>query len=663
MFFIKTMPMILSVVVLTALSCSLISPDPATNIQLPAMFTDNMVLQHEIRVPVWGTADPGGKIIVEFGNHKKKAIVSKEGQWRVNFSPLYAGGPYELTIKGKEFINYKNVMVGEVWICSGQSNMQWPVSSAQNAEQEIAEADYPNIRLFSVHRTMSVIPKSHLDCDSWQVCSPATMPNFSAVGYFFGRHLHKKLNIPIGLIHTSWGGTVAEAWTSGTSLKEIPAFAEIVQEMETEAKDEEQLLKDYEQKMEEWRTTFDQKVKSLQKGKTWEDPNLDMTHWKRIKLPTLWEKAGLENFDGAVWFRKEVKIPKSWEGQELTLQLGPINDIDITYFNGTRIGSEEKHDKPRIYKIPGNLIKPGRNVIAVEVIDIGNNGGIWGVPEQLKLVSNSDNSIPLAVNWHYQVGPELKDIPPRPQSPDNPNRPTVLYNAMISPLIPFAIRGAIWYQGESNAGRAYQYRTLFPTLINDWRAHWGQGDLPFLFVQLANFRAVNPEPVDDAWAELREAQLMALSLPNTGMAVTIDIGEADDIHPRNKQDVGKRLALNALHLVYGKDVDHSGPIYKSMAIEGGKIRLTFDHVGDGLIAKDGEKLTGFAIAGVDKKFYWADAIIDGETLVASSSNVPEPVAVRYAWSTNPVCNFYNKAGLPASPFRTDSWPGITQGVE
>jgi len=317
---------------------------------------------------------------------------------------------------------------------------------------------------------------------------------------------------------------------------------------------------------------------------------------------------------------------------------------------------------PRFYDVPDSLVKAGRNVIAVQVLDIGNVGGLYGTARELNLSTAAHDSISLAGIWRYKTDPlplDMSKLPPLPDIPSSANFPTVLFNGMISPLLPYGIRGAIWYQGESNAGRAYQYRDLFKMLIRDWRSHWGEGDFPFLFVQLANFMQPKPLPGDDAWAELREAQLMALSLPNTGMAVAIDIGDANDIHPKNKQEVGRRLALNALGLVYGRDVEYSGPIYKSMRIEGNKIRLAFEHTDGGLTTPNNDKLTGFAVAGEDSIFTWAEADIDGDTVVVSSPYVANPVAVRYAWAANPVCNLYNKAGLPASPFRTDDWPGVT----
>jgi sialate O-acetylesterase len=427
------------------------------------------------------------------------------------------GGPYEMTISGKNTITLKNIMVGEVWVCSGQSNMQMSVKSSVNAEQEIAAADYPDIRLFTVERKVAEQPQS--DCvGNWTLCSPQTVPGFSAVAYYFGRGLHEELDVPIGLIHTSWSGTPAEAWTRRGILKEEGDFAPILERYDDAVAKYPQAKEEFEQKVIEWKEAA--------------------------------EKAKAEG----------EKIPR----------------------------------------------RPGA-----------------------------------------------------PLGPGHPHSPSGLYNAMIAPLIPYGIGGAIWYQGESNASRAYQYRKLFGRMIQNWRKDWGQGKFPFLFVQLANFRAVNPQPSESDWAELREAQLMTLALPNSGMAVIIDIGDANDIHPKNKQDVGKRLALWALAKSYGKELVYSGPIYKSMKIEGEKIILRFDHVGGGLVAGPDEPLKGFAIAGADRKFVWAEAKIDGDSVVVSSDEVSAPAAVRYAWADNPVCNLYNEEGLPASPFRTDDWPGIT----
>ena len=489
------------------------------DVRLPAVISDNMVLQDGMKATIWGWAEPGEQIMVSVNWHNMQWAVTadKDGMWMFKMNPPKVGGPYKMTIKGKNTITIQNILVGEVWIASGQSNMQWPVKQSDNAEQEIAEANYPEIRLFTVERKTAEKPQS--DCTgSWVSCSPETVPGFSAVAYFFGKELHKELNVPIGLIQTSWGGTPAEAWTRWQILETEPDFAPILQRYADAVAKYPEAKNNYELKVIEW---------------------------------------------------KEASAKAKAEGK-----------------------------------------KP----------------------------------------------------PQRPREPFGPGHhhsPAGLYNAMIAPLIPYGIRGATWYQGEANAGRAYQYRKLFPTMIKNWRNDWGQGDFPFLFVQLANFKAVKPEPSESDWAELREAQLMTLSLPNTGMAVIIDIGDANDIHPKNKQDVGKRLALWALAKTYRKKLEYCGPLCKSMEVEGNKVILHFEHVGGGLVACGDGPLKGFAIAGADHKFVWANAKIAGDTVVVSSDKIAEPVAVRYAWADNPVCNLFNKEGLLASPFRIDDWPGIT----
>jgi len=504
---------------LSCLAILLLSAAAQAEIRLPAVIGDNMVLQAGTRVSFWGWADPNEEFKVKTGWHDMEwvAQADEKGKWSFHVTAPPVGGPYEVTLKGTNTVTIKNILVGEVWVCSGQSNMQWSVQQAANAQEEIAAAAYPKIRLFTVERKVADKPQE--DCTGrWVECSPETVPGFSAVGYFFGRDLHKELGIPVGLIHTSWGGTPAEAWTSRPMLEGYPAFEPILQRYDQAVANYPQIMAQYEEALAKWKKAV--------------------------------EKAKAEG----------TKAP--------------------------------------------------------------NRPGV-------------------------------------PFGPGHPHSPSGLYNAMIAPLIPYTIRGAIWYQGESNAGRAYQYRELFPAMIKSWWNNWGQDDFPFLFVQLANFMQVKDEPGESAWAELREAQTMTLSLPNTGMAVIIDIGEADNIHPKNKQDVGKRLALWALANTYGKDVVYSGPLYTEMEKSGNKIILHFDHVDGGLVTRDSEPLKGFAIAGEDRKFVWATAKIEGGTIVVSGSEVANPVAVRYAWADNPVCNLYNEAGLPASPFRTDSWPGTT----
>lgn len=637
---------------------------PARNIKLPALFSDNMVVQRNRQIPVWGTAEPGGKIEVVFKDNRERTIADKDGKWRVFLKPEPAGGPYKLMVIGEDTTTFQNVLSGEVWVASGQSNMEMPLAGwgkIKNFKQEIAQANYPDIRFLQVTHETSTVPRSDVTVEGgqWQEVSSQTIPNFSAVAYFFGRNLYQNLNIPIGLIHTSWGGTVAEAWTSGTSLKAMPDFAGAVHNIEQGPKTKAELLNDYRQEMKKWEGKIRKKDPGYKKSKAiWAGTDYDDSEWNTMLIPALWEKEVLPGFDGIVWFRKTIEIPENWKGQKLTLSLGPVDDDDITWFNGQKIGQTSGWNQPRAYTIPGNLVKAGKNVITIRVVDTGGGGGIYGNPDALSIAKALDKqaSVRLGGAWKFKAGLDLGKIPPAPASPDTPNRPTVLYNAMIHPLIPYAMRGVIWYQGESNAGRAKQYQTLFPLMINDWRRHWGEGNFPFLFVQLANYMARKDQPGESDWAELREAQLKTLSLPYTGMAVAIDIGESGDIHPKNKQEVGRRLALIARAQVYGEQIPFSGPIYHSMKkVEGDKIRLTFDYVDGGLKAEGADELKGFAIAGSDHKFHWAEARIVGDQVVVWSPAVPDPVAVRYAWAANPECNLYNKAGLPASPFRTDNW--------
>jgi sialate O-acetylesterase len=390
-------------------------------------------------------------------------------------------------------------------------------------------------------------------------------------------------------------------------------------------------------------------------GLGWADPAADDSSWKTMNLPAAWEGAGLPGFDGVVWFRRIVELPEAWAGREAVLHLGPIDDIDTTWVNGTKVGETGVWTAPRDYKVPAKVLKAGRNVVAVRVLDTGGGGGIYGQPGQMKL-SGSGEEVALAGAWKYKDSVPLGKCGPVPARPDqgNPNVVTVLYNGMIAPILPAAIRGAIWYQGESNAGKPAQYRTLLPTMIRDWRGRFSGGEFPFLIVQLANFMAVQTRPSEGGWAELREAQLWtAQNVPKTGLAVITDIGDAADIHPKNKQDVGKRLALNALAIAHGRKLVCSGPIYREMKARDGKIELRFDHVGGGLVAR-GDALKGFAIAGEDGAFEWADAVIEGDAVVVSSPKVPRPAAARYGWASNPIGNLFNREGLPASPFRTDA---------
>jgi len=617
---------------------------------LHPLLTDNAVLQRGVECPVWGWTTPGAKVTVRLAGRRAEAVASKDGEWMAFIGPFEAGGPHALDVRGPESVTVRNVMIGDVWVCSGQSNMQWPLRASNNAAEEIAAASYAGIRLFQVPRRIAYEPKKTCEA-SWQICSPETVPNFSAVGYFFGRHLHRELGVPIGLVHSSWGGTVAEAWTSAEALETMSDFREPVAAFREAAASMKSDSYDYNAEMKKWWAKNDLGSKA---GAEWFAPGLDDSSWRKMRLPTAWEKTELGEFDGVVWFRKSFDLPADWAGKDLKLGLGPIDDADVTWFNGTKVGEMGRWNQPRNYAVPGRLVKAGPNVIAVRCLDTGGGGGLFGQPEQLTLAREGAKIVSLAGEWRYKAAGALARLSPMPRrARRSPNVTTVLYNGMIAPLLPMAIKGAIWYQGESNARRPYQYRRLLPTMIRDWRSRFCSGEFGFHIVQLANFRARTTEPVQSGWAELREAQLLtAETMANVGQAVIIDIGDARNIHPGNKQDVGKRLALSALGITYGRDITFSGPAYRSMEREGPRIRIRFRQTGGGLVARGGE-LKGFAIAGADGEFHHAKAEIDGHTVVVSASEVRDPVAVRYGWANNPVCTLYNREGLPATPFRTD----------
>ncbi len=650
----------------------LAAPFAHATVRLPALVGSHMVLQRERPVPVWGWAAPGEQVRVTFrGKTYAASTPDASGRWQATLPATPAGGPYELTVQGQNTIALTDVLVGDVWLASGQSNMQMPVKDrpggyqpVQQADQEIAAANWPRIRFFTVTQTVAYRPQAEVAGTGWQVCSPATVAQLSAVAYFFGRNVHQQYKVPVGLLVSSWGGTPAEAWTSADGLQALPVFAPQVADFArrtTNLNDDQRAYEAQQRELLRNARTYDRGY--LPGGQTWASPAVDARAWPTLPLPGIWESTpGLANYDGVMWLRKEIDLPADLASQPLTLTLGKIDDADSTFINGVRVGYGNGYDQLRRYPIPAGVLRPGRNVIAVRVVDTGGGGGITGEPKDLLLApANGTSGLSLAGSWQYQPGfdPQVLPVPPVPGS--GQNAPTTLYNGMIAPLQPFALKGVIWYQGESNADRAEQYRTLFPALIADWRQKW-QAELPFLFVQLASFMPAQPTPTESAWAELREAQALTLQVPGTGMATAIDIGEAADIHPHNKQEVGRRLALAARRVAYGdKKVVANGPTYASMAVAGNAIRLKFNQPGAELAVKNGPALQGFAVAGADHKFYWATARLDGKEVVVQSPDVPQPVAVRYDWADNPNGNLVNKEGLPAVPFRTDNWPLTTAG--
>jgi sialate O-acetylesterase len=638
------------------LFCVLLSATTGIAAELNPLFQDNAVLQCDTRVPVWGAGRDGEKITVTFGS-QAVSTVATNGSWKVWLEPMKADAtPQSLAVSGDTTCVVTNVLVGEVWIASGQSNMERELGLRAgqkpivNWEQEAAAAKHPEIRQFYAPQTKAFTPQTTVK-GSWSVCSPETVTSFTAVGYFFARDLAAARRVPVGIIHSSWGGTPAEAWTSEATLQTLPDFTKPLAELKQFAADPALAQREAQAKQEAWYRQVDPGSKP---GAAWSAAELETGGWKTMTLPAFWEGAGYPDFDGVFWLRRVFELPGNWDGSDVELRLGAVDDIDTTWVNGTPVGATIGWNLPRVYRVPGSALKRGKNVIAVRVLDTGGGGGMYGGDEPMRLIFGASgyasgkvpNFFSLAGSWQCRPSVSLRETgwPPGDFSQD-PSTPTVLYNGMIAPLRPYAMRGVIWYQGEANVGRERQYQTLFPAMIADWRRAWGRGDFPFLFVQIAPYSSMTPE--------IREAQLLSwLRTPNTAMAVTMDCGDADDIHPANKEPVGARLALAARALAYDEKVEYSGPDFDSMKVDGAKAVLHFTHLGGGLVAKDGE-LKGFSVAGADKVFRPAQAEIAGDTVVVNSTHVPQPVAVRYGWANVPEGNLFNRAGLPASPFRTD----------
>jgi len=625
----------------------------SADVTLPKIFSDNMVLQRNTLIPVWGWAKPYEKLVVQFNKQTKKIKADKSGKWIVKLDSEKAGGPYELVVKGKNTVQVKNVLVGEVWICSGQSNMAFTVTEVMNAEKEINEANYPFIRQFAVAKDISSLPKDDLKGGTWEVCNKSTVGDFTAVGYFFAKKIYEELKIPIGLINSSWGGTDSEPWTSREAFESSDEFKEMIKEMPKVSLDS---ISNTYIKIQEKRIEALHGIKiSIKDTATYKETSLNDADWPEIEEPNEWENQELGEIDGVVWLRKTIQLEANDAGKAATIELAMIYDEDITYINGIEVGRNDRYNAIRKYAVPAGILKEGKNVIAIRIVDNGFTGGIFGKAEDLK-ISTANVVIPLHGKWKYRVESIFSNI-------GKNSYPTLLYNAMIHPLIPYAFQGVLWYQGESNAWRAYQYRKAFPLLINDWRKKWGRGDFPFNFVQLSSYNISNGNStIGSRWAELREAQTLTLQLPNTGMCVTTDIGNPNDVHPTNKQDVGKRLSAIALHNIYNKDIVCTGPSFKSMEIKGNKIIVSFENIGSGLSTPDKYGyIKGFEIAGNDRVFYYAKAYIDDNKVVIYNENVKNPVAIHFGWADDASdCNLYNKEGFPAGPFRTDDWKTITK---
>lgn len=629
----------------------LISVLANANIRMPLIFSDGMVLQRDKQIPIWGFADANESVEIHFNKQVKKTTADKNGKWTVNLSAEKAGGPFELTIIGKNKITIKNVLVGEVWICSGQSNMEFQVFKTMNGEKEIADANYPMIRHFGVAQDLSGTPKDDLKQGKWEEANKKNVGNFTAVGYYFARKLYAELKIPIGIINTSWGGTNVETWTSREAFEKSPDFKAMIADVPTLNVDS--ISKLYARKMKERVEKIQGNPVSSDNEDSFKELSFNDNSWGELNTPSLWENQPLGDLDGVVWMRKTITLTADDLKNNAVLSLAKIDDEDITYVNGIEIGRNTQYDLKRVYSVPGNVLKEGKNVIAVRIVDNSGGGGIYGEAQNLKLTIGS-KSIPLDGKWKFRVIVVKTALSPN-------SYPSLLYNAMVNPLVPYGIQGVLWYQGEANVWRAAEYKKSFPLMITDWRTKFKQGNFPFYFVQLSTFDEFGGNSQKGSrWAELREAQSETLKVPNTGMAVTTDIGNAKDIHPTNKQDIGLRLAAIAMNNIYGKKQVHSGPTYKSQEIKGNQIVLTFDNIGSGLSTPNNVELKGFEIAGADKVFHSAKAIIKDNKVIVSNDQVQSPLAVHYGWADDDTAiNLFNKEKFPASPFRTDNWEMLT----
>jgi sialate O-acetylesterase len=619
-------------------------------IHLPKLISDNMILQRDKPVKIWGWASPGEKIELKFNKKSFKTTAGKDGIWQFKLPAQSAGTGFEMMLRGKNEVIIKNIAFGDVWLCIGQSNMVLNMERVKEKyTADIAAANYPDIRNFFVPTQTELSgPKDDYSQGAWKSANPTDVLGFGAVTYFFARDIYEKYKVPIGIINSSVGGTPIEAWISENGFANFGTIRETINR----------------NKDTNYVNSFNKNIPGIPDNQIndsgllehWESTDYQPKGWRNINIPGYWEDQGLKNLNGIVWYRKEIEIPGIMAGQPAKLYMGRIVDADEMYVNGIKIGNITYQYPPRRYEIPANVLKAGKNTFVIRVTNTAEKGGF--VPDKPYFLTAGGEEVDLKGTWQYKIGEVFQ--PSEFQNFNSElvrqNQPTALYNAMIAPVLNQQIKGFLWYQGETNAGKPEDYDAYLPALITDWRNKWNNDSLPFLYVQLANFQDIDFTPTESNWARLREAQLKALSVQNTAMTVTIDLGEWNDIHPLNKKDVGKRLALSARNLAYGeKELEYSGPILKQTVIENDKIILQFSKTADGIISNDSEELRWFSIAGYDKKFVWAKTRITGKDKIEVwNETIKHPQYVRYAWQDNPEdVNFYNSAGLPASPFRTD----------
>ena len=610
-----------------------------------------MVLQRESKIKLWGWASAGEKIEVRFAGKTAKAKTGKDGRWNLSLPAMKAGGPFTMTIKGNNTITLHEILLGDVWICAGQSNMvhQMSLHSVRYAD-EVATVNNPQIRQFWVPNIASLQgPQNDISPGYWKAANPANIGEFSVVAYFFAKKLYEKYQVPIGIINASWGGIPIEAMMSEDALKEFPAIISTVQKNKDTA---------YINGLNRRPPTANrprQEDRGLTGTQPWYDPAYIPKGWHTINIPGYWEDQGIRDLDGVVWYRREIDVPASMTQVPAKVFLGRIVDADVLYINGKQVGNTTYMYPQRRYRVPEGLLKPGKNLFVIRVINNAGKGGF--VPDKPYQLIAGHDTIDLKGYWQYKVG--QVNIPQRGFGGGGgmliQNQPTATYNGMLAPLTNYAIKGFTFYQGESNTGRPDEYVRLQQAMITDWRNKWNIRDAPFLYVQLPGFMDYNYLPAESQWAAFRDAQRKSLAVPNTGMAVTIDLGEWNDLHPDRKKEVGERLAIAAMNIAYGeKNIVPAGPLFQAAKAEGNKIILSFINTGSGLVSNDGEELSEFAIAGADKKFVWANAKIEGDKVILWNDAIANPVFVRYAWADNPVNpNLYNKEGLPASPFEAE----------
>lgn len=628
------------------------------NVRLPKIFTDHAILQRNVSINVWGWADKGEKIVVMLNKQKQSTVADNTGKWQLKLNGMPAGGPYDLIVKGKNLIVLKDILLGEVWLCSGQSNMEFTLKSSQKATEEITKAKYPTIRQFRIKQKTSAQLSEDMDVSEWKACSPDVAGEFSAVAYYFAKTLNKELNVPIGIINSSWGGTYIEGWISHSALikdmdyKQVPELTNLqLQKWYSNVGD----LFSYYKQMLGIQSFDNYKADDSQ----WHLPAYDDTKWLSVPFPGSFDQTILPLYDGTVWFRTVVDIDKQIANNGLTLHLGKMKDQYEIFINGEKINREINTDRVFQYEIDPQKLVAGKNVIAIKVINYWEAGGFISPANEYVIEGKNGYIIQLAEQtWRMNIASVLRVWL------NNPNvHPSIIFNAMINPITAYTIKGVLWYQGENNENYAFQYQKLLPLLIADWRAQFRQGEFPFYFVQLPNFKNFNQNSQNGGanWAEMRDAFSKTLCVSNTGMAVTIDLGDSTNIHPKNKEDVGKRLSYIALNNLYNKPIEYSGPEVDQVTKSTGEMIVKFKKTVSSLIVKDRYGyLKGFEIAGEDQHFYYAKATLDGNTVTLQNNFVPNPVAVRYSWSNNPDGNLYNSAGLPASPFRTDTWKITTE---